>query len=69
MIEHHVTVSFLAPPSLLRKIERIRRRRMKEAGGHISRSVLLREALSKLAESDGYWDGGQSSKKSTQARA
>ena len=52
MIEDPVTVTFLVPPSLIRKIERIRKTRMKEAGGHIARSVLLREALHKLVESE-----------------
>lgn len=52
MIDTTVTVTFLAPQSLVKRIERVRYRRMKEAGGHLARSVLLREALTKLLEDE-----------------
>ena len=52
MIDTAVTVTFLVPQSLVRKIERIRKQRMKEAGGHLARSVLLREALFRLVEDE-----------------
>ena len=52
MAENPVTITFLVPPTLLRRVERIRKQREKESGGHIARSVVLREALIKLVESD-----------------
>ena len=49
MFEEQVAINFLAPPCLVRDLERVRRKRMKR-NGHISRSALLRELLSEKLE-------------------
>ncbi len=45
MYENPVLINFLVAPSLLKKIEKIRSRRMVMHAGHVSRSALLRELI------------------------